>query len=127
MIIGFGLILMNLLYMTDPSRISGGLAHDRWDYFTSQFIVVSHYIGNFILPIDLSADPDFVVTEVFSRKKFFGMMLIGALHYLSLVPHQEAITGDWLWDHLVFHLSDSDLHHQPTLPSGERPPRVSSL
>lgn len=84
LIIGTGLILMNLLCMTDPSRIAGGLAHDRWDYFTSQFVVVSHYIGNFILPIDLSADPDFVVTEGFSRNKFFGMILIAALHLIGL-------------------------------------------
>lgn len=82
-IIGIGLILMNLLYMTDPSRIAGGLAHDRWDYFTSQFIVVAHYIGNFVLPINLSADPDFVVTSDFSRNKFLGMMLIGALHLIG--------------------------------------------
>ena len=54
-VIGFGITAFNLIYMTDPARLAGGLAHPRLDYFTSQFVVVAHYIGNFILPIMLGA------------------------------------------------------------------------
>ena len=83
-IIGTGLILMNLLYMTDPSRITGGLAYPRWDYFISQFEVVAHYIGNFILPIDLSVDPDYKVTSEFNRAKMIGLLLIIILHAIGI-------------------------------------------
>lgn len=83
-LVGTGLILMNLLYMTDPSRISGGLAYPRWDYFISQFEVVGHYIYNFILPIDLSVDPDFKATPEFTRAKLIGLIVIGALHAIGI-------------------------------------------
>jgi tetratricopeptide (TPR) repeat protein len=78
-IIGTGLLLFNLVYMTDTSRLSGGLAHPRWEYLSTQFVVISHYISNFILPIDLSADPDFKVTSGFSSEKLIGLIIIGGL------------------------------------------------
>ena len=71
--------------MTDPARLAGGLAHPRLDYFTSQFIVVAHYLANFILPIDLSADPDFKVTsEIFTIDKILSLILILGLHGLAI-------------------------------------------
>ena len=84
-VVGFSLTAFNLIYMTDPARLAGGLAYPRLDYFTSQFIVVAHYIGNFILPIDLSADPDFKVTsEIFTAEKIFSLMVILALHAIAV-------------------------------------------
>lgn len=84
-VVGFGLILFNLIYMTDPARLAGGLAHPRIDYFTSQFIVVVHYLANFVLPIDLSADPAHKVTaEVFNLKKTLSLAIILALHATAL-------------------------------------------
>ena len=83
-IVGFGLIAFNLMYMTNPDRLAGSLAHPRLDYFTSQFTVVAHYISNFILPIDLSADPDHKVTaEVFTSEKMFGLLVIMKMHLIA--------------------------------------------
>lgn len=83
-VVGFGLIVFNLIYMTDPARLAGGLAHPRIDYLTSQFVVVVHYIANFILPIDLSVDPDHKVTsELFTSAKIFSLVVILALHGIA--------------------------------------------
>ncbi|MCB9187084.1 MAG: tetratricopeptide repeat protein [Flavobacteriales bacterium] len=83
--VGFGLTAFNLIYMTDPARLAGGLAHPRLDYFTSQFVVVVHYIANFILPIDLSVDPAHKVTpEIFTSAKVFSLMVILSLHAIAI-------------------------------------------
>ncbi len=84
-VVGFGLTVFNLIYMTDPARLAGGLAHPRIDYLTSQFVVVVHYIANFILPIDLSVDPDHKVTaEIFTSAKVFSLLVILALHAIAI-------------------------------------------
>ena len=83
-IIGIGLIVMNLFYMTDPTRISGGLAYPRWDYFISQFEVVAHYIGNLIIPIDLSVDPDYKATPELTGPKIIGFIVIAVLHAIGI-------------------------------------------
>ncbi len=83
--VGFGLTAFNLIYMTDPARLAGGLAHPRFDYFTSQFVVVAHYLSNFVLPIDLSADPAHKVTsEIFTSGKMLGLLVILTLHTLAI-------------------------------------------
>lgn len=84
-VVGFGLTLFNLIYMTDPARLAGGLAHPRLDYFTSQFIVVVHYLANFVLPIDLSADPAHKVTaEIFTLEKISSLAVILTLHAIAI-------------------------------------------
>lgn len=90
-IVGVALIGLNLLVMTDTSRLHGGLANPRFDYFTSQFPVVVHYIGNFLLPINLSADPDFKVTAGLSITKLLCLALIVLLHALALVCFRRKI------------------------------------
>ncbi|MFM1875840.1 MAG: hypothetical protein RL266_1577, partial [Bacteroidota bacterium] len=84
-IVGFGITAFNLVYMTDPARLAGGLAYPRLDYFTSQFPVVIHYVANFILPIDLSVDPDHKVTsEIFTPQKIFSLLVILAMHAIAI-------------------------------------------
>ena len=84
-LVGLGLIVLNLGYMNNPDKLSTGLAHPRFDYFTSQFVVVTHYIANFILPLNLSADPDFKVTaDVFTTSKIFSFLVIALLHGIAL-------------------------------------------
>ncbi len=84
-VVGIGLIAFNLGYMNNPDKLSTGIAHPRLDYFTSQFVVVVHYIANFILPLDLSADPDFKVTaDIFTAKKIFSFLVIALLHAIAL-------------------------------------------
>ncbi len=84
-VVGFGLILFNLGYMNNSNKLDTGIAHPRLDYFTSQFVVVAHYISNFILPLDLSADPDFKVTsDIFTTKKTFSFLIIALLHGIAL-------------------------------------------
>jgi tetratricopeptide (TPR) repeat protein len=85
-LVGFALLYHNLVVMTDTSRLTGGLAHPRLDYFTSQFVVVGHYLTNFVLPVDLSVDPDFKVTaDILTWPKLKGLCLILGLHLVALL------------------------------------------
>lgn len=84
-VVGSSITVFNLIYMTDTARLAGGLAHPRLDYFTSQFVVVVHYIANFVLPIDLSADPAHKVTpDIFTSAKMFSLLVILALHGIAI-------------------------------------------
>ncbi len=92
-IVGLVLLFHNLVIMTDTSRLVGGLAHSRLDYFTSQFVVVTHYLGNFVLPINLSIDPDFQVTpEFLSAPKILGFSVILGLHLLAVLCVLRRVT-----------------------------------
>lgn len=93
LVVGMAMLYHNLVVMTNPSRLVGGLAHPRWDYFTSQWVVVSHYLLNFVAPLDLCADPDFKVTAGLSGRKFAGLALIGSLHLAALVALRRVRTA----------------------------------
>lgn len=92
LVIGSVLLYHNLVVMTDTSRLSGGLAHPRWDYFTTQWQVVTHYLFNFVLPIKLSADPDFQVVAGLSLHKVGGFVVIAVMHGLALLATRKLET-----------------------------------
>lgn len=84
-LVGVGMTLFSLLVMGDPNRLSGGLPHSRWDYFTTQFVVVAHYLKNFVLPVGLSADPDFRVSALWSGAKVAGLAILLLLSAVGVV------------------------------------------
>ncbi len=75
-IIAVSLFLFNQYYFFQD-KVSPKLATSTFDYFTTQFFIITHYIGNFILPTDLSADPDFtIITPFYDKRILLGMLVI---------------------------------------------------
>ena len=86
LLVGLGLFLINQLVMTkgESANLLRNWQTSRWDYFTSQWYVMAHYVGNFILPVNLSADPDIkVIPTIWSLKKLLGFMVIALLLYIA--------------------------------------------
>ncbi|MFH1319791.1 MAG: tetratricopeptide repeat protein [Bacteroidota bacterium] len=70
------LVLINLFYLTPEGKIMN-TAVSRFDYFTTQFFVILHYLGNFILPTDLCADPDFkIIYSILDKRVLLGLVVI---------------------------------------------------
>ncbi len=86
LVIGTLLFLFNQLYMTPASTVSANTLVSRWDYLATQFFVVVHYLGNFILPLRLSADPDFVViTSWVDWRVIGGLAVIVGLLVIAML------------------------------------------
>ena len=53
--------------------------------FMTQWVVTMHYLGNFILPVDLSGEPDIkAYTNFFDIKVLFSLMALIALHAIAI-------------------------------------------
>lgn len=64
-----------------------------WQYFYTQWVVISHYIGNFILPLDLSADPDFeLIDSVINRKVLLGLALLLTMVTIAIFTSRKKET-----------------------------------
>jgi len=64
----------------DPGSVTA------WNYFYTQWFVIAHYIGNFILPLNLSVDPDFSYFEtIVNQKVLLSLLLIIALFVTAFV------------------------------------------
>ena len=58
----------------------------EWQYFYSEWVIIVHYIGNFILPLDLSADPDFwLIDSVINSRVLLALCLLLALVVVAFV------------------------------------------
>lgn len=73
-----------------------------WNYFVTQWYVIAHYIGNFILPLDLSVDTDFsLITNFYDRKIWLSLGLILSLviiaFYTSIKKETRPISFGILW------------------------------
>lgn len=74
---GFYLIMSSLPQI---SSIVSVTFENRIDYLMTQSIVITHYIANFILPIDLSVDSDFVtVTNYLNHRVVFSTLFLISL------------------------------------------------
>ncbi len=62
-IIASFLFIFNQYYLTPEATDSTNFTVTRFEYISTQFYVTLHYIGNFILPINLSADPDITIIK----------------------------------------------------------------
>ena len=60
-------------------------AHKPIYYFITQWYVIVCYIGNFILPLNLSVDKDFeIITTLFDQRVLFSLILLLCLLSLAL-------------------------------------------
>ncbi|MBW1785169.1 MAG: tetratricopeptide repeat protein [Deltaproteobacteria bacterium] len=75
-----GFFYVHVTYLSPETSVTGASSGARLSYLTTQFTVLLHYLGNFLLPLNLSADPDFVITATFlDQKKILGLFVILAL------------------------------------------------
>ena len=103
-LISVGLSIFNQFVMTTGSstNLFQSSLVSRFDYFTTQWFVIAHYLGNFILPINLSADPDIKIIEAFfDVRKMLGLVLILWLLYVafktSIEEEKRPISFGILW------------------------------
>ena len=78
-ILGAGLFLFNQLYMTPSSTHSTNFQVTKFEYISTQFYVMVHYLGNFILPTSLSADPDLAIIQPFYDKRILLGVLVALI------------------------------------------------
>ncbi|WP_024769002.1 tetratricopeptide repeat protein [Aquimarina macrocephali] len=75
-IIGTSLFLFNQYYLTPEGTVSTNYTVTRFEYISTQCYVIIHYLGNFILPINLSADPDITIIKPWYDIKILAGILI---------------------------------------------------
>lgn len=92
--VGANILLLNQLLFTPETTVSLNTGASKFQYFYTQFFVISHYLRNFILPNALSADPDFIlIPSVLDLRVVFGFALISLLLYFSFwsVKRRETV------------------------------------
>jgi tetratricopeptide (TPR) repeat protein len=83
-IFGAALFLVNQLYLTPSSTVSSNFNVTKFEYVSTQFYVILHYFGNFILPTDLSADPDIeIISPWYDKRILLGLFLILTLIFTA--------------------------------------------
>ncbi len=84
-IIAASLFLFNQYYLTPKSTDSTNYFVTKFEYISTQCYVIIHYLGNFILPINLSADPDIaIITPWYSPKIILGFFVILVLIFIMI-------------------------------------------
>ncbi|TAL56948.1 MAG: hypothetical protein EPN85_14670 [Bacteroidetes bacterium] len=64
-----------------------------WQYFYTQWVVICHYLGNFVIPLDLSADPDFTLYEsVLNSRVLLSLCLLLSLIFIAFVTSRKKET-----------------------------------
>ncbi len=87
------LFLLNQLYLTPESTVSSNTTVSRFDYLITQFYVITHYIGNFFLPVSLSADPDFkIITSITDLRVIGGIFVIMVMMVLAVFTFRNIRT-----------------------------------
>ncbi|MCX2764569.1 tetratricopeptide repeat protein [Aquimarina muelleri] len=82
-IIAVMLFLFNQYYLTPKSTDSTNFLVTKFEYISTQFYVIIHYLGNFILPINLSADPDIAIIKPwYDIRILFGFLIIIGLLFI---------------------------------------------
>ncbi len=81
-IIAFGLIVVNQLIITETTSIN--VTVTKFQYFITQLYVTAYYYTAFLVPIHLSADPDFkLITNVLDNRVILGLCVHLLMAYLS--------------------------------------------
>ncbi|WP_299442076.1 tetratricopeptide repeat protein [uncultured Aquimarina sp.] len=84
-IIAFSLFVFNQYYLTPESTNSTNFLVTRFEYISTQWYVITHYLGNFILPIHLSADPDIeIIKPWYNIRLLVGLFIILAMLFLMI-------------------------------------------
>ena len=101
-IIAFGIFIINQIYLTPESTVSSNTQVSRLDYILTQFYVIIHYVGNFLLPTSLSADPDIAIIKPWYDKRILlGMVFTITLIFIAIKSaykaHTRPISFGILW------------------------------
>ncbi|WP_108867114.1 tetratricopeptide repeat protein [Aquimarina aquimarini] len=101
-IIASFLFLFNQYYLTPISTDSTNFSVTRFEYFSTQWYVIMHYLGNFILPVNLSADPDITIIKPwYSLKTLSGLIIILGMIFImiktALKKDQRPISFGLAW------------------------------
>ena len=96
------LFLFNQFFMTPSTTVSSNTGVSRIDYLLTQCYVVTHYLGNFLLPLELSADPDFrLITTWVDVRVIYGLAVVIGLLVVSVAlakkPRTRPISYGILW------------------------------
>ncbi len=84
-IITTSLFLFNQYYLTPQETVSTNYTITRFEYISTQCYVITHYLGNFILPINLSADPDITIIKPwYNFKILLGVLIILGMLFLMV-------------------------------------------
>lgn len=79
--IGFFAFIRYYFMSNSPPLVAGTQSQLIFHYFITQWYVIAHYIGNFVIPLNLSVDPDFQIIKTLSDRKV--MLSLGLI--LSMV------------------------------------------
>lgn len=82
LIIAFGLLTFFIGYFLpeDNTLFKDKQTSDIWNYFVTQWYIIAHYIGNFVIPINLSVDKDFeIIKTMVDQRVLFSLGLILSL------------------------------------------------
>ncbi|MBM77539.1 MAG: hypothetical protein CL846_03580 [Crocinitomicaceae bacterium] len=92
-LVGGGLFLFNQLYLTPKSTVSVNLTVTKFEYISTQFFVMLHYLGNFILPTTLSADPDIsIITPWYDKRILLGFFVVVGLIWVAIKSLRQTKT-----------------------------------
>ena len=92
MIFSMGVLIL-IQYMLGHTKVLGSqpegpnvqLPNSPFKGFMTQWVVTMHYLGNFILPVDLSGEPDIkAYTNFFDIKVLFSLMALIVLHAIAI-------------------------------------------
>ncbi|SHJ58025.1 hypothetical protein [Aquimarina spongiae] len=84
-VITTSLFIFNQYYLTPDSTNSTNYLVSRFEYVSTQCFVVMHYLGNFILPINLSADPDIeIIKPWYDLRIIFGLLIILGMTFIMI-------------------------------------------
>ncbi|MBL4624429.1 MAG: hypothetical protein JKY42_04740 [Flavobacteriales bacterium] len=83
-ITGISLFVINQFLFTPSSTVSSNTSVTKWDYFMTQWYIITHYLSNFVLPMDLSADPDFIViSDFFDARILSGLCVVLLMLFIA--------------------------------------------
>jgi len=86
-------LFRRIVSSVDSTQSNSMMTSESWRFFYTQWVIIAHYIGNFVLPLDLSADPDFVLLDsILGRKVLLSLALILSLFVIAFraSSHKES-------------------------------------
>ncbi len=90
-LIALSLLSLNLFYMA-PEKLTQNPT-TRFDYFITQFYIITTYIGNFFLPLNLSTATDFkVISSITDLRVIGGFFVIVVMIVLAVFTFRNIKT-----------------------------------
>ncbi len=104
--VGVGLFLFNQTIMSPNANLSYNKSVTSFDYLITQFFVMARYIGTFILPIHLSADPDIQVISNFTdHHVILGLLVILLMLFIAYKCYENIATRPVTYGILWFYIA----------------------